>query len=53
MREADNGNSEWTATAEQLGDDTLDNVTGGRDAPGAIGICREPTRHPAKVSVPS
>ena len=54
MREADNGHSERAATAEQLGDDTLESVRGGRDASSeTIGIFREPTRHPAKVSVPS
>jgi hypothetical protein len=53
MQKADKGNSEWAATAEQLGDDTLENVRGGRDASSeTIGIFREPTRHPAKVSVP-
>jgi hypothetical protein len=53
MREADNGNSEWATTAEELADHALENVTGGRDAGSAtIGIVREPTRHPSKVIVP-
>jgi hypothetical protein len=54
MQKADNGHSEWAATPEKLGDDMLENVGGGRDASSeTIGIFREPTRHPAKVSVPS
>jgi hypothetical protein len=53
MQMADNGNSERTATAEDLGDDTLENVRGGRDASSAtITVFREPTYHPSKVFIP-
>jgi hypothetical protein len=53
MQMADNGNSERAATAQEPGDDTLENVRGGRDASSAtIGIFREPTRHPSKVFIP-
>jgi hypothetical protein len=50
MQKADNGNLEKAATTEGLGDDALENVTGGRDA--SPGIFREPTRHPSKVFIP-
>ena len=53
MQMADNGNSERAASAEELGDDILENVRGGRDASSAtIPIFREPTHHPSKVSIP-
>jgi hypothetical protein len=50
-QKADNGNSD-RATAE-LGDDVLENVTGGEDASSGIKIFREPTQHPSKVFIPS
>jgi hypothetical protein len=46
-----NGTLEGAATTVELGDDTLENVTGGRDE--SIQIFREPTHHPSKVFVPS
>ena len=46
-----NGNLEGAATPVELSDDTLENVTGGRDE--SIKIFREPTHHPSKVFVPS
>jgi hypothetical protein len=50
---ANNRNSGRPATAEELSDDTLGKVTGGKAAGLAtIGIVREPTRHPVKVVVP-
>src|ERR1700675_4611517 len=53
MQMADKGNSERAASAEELGDDILENVRGGRDASSAtIPIFREPTHHPSKVSIP-
>ena len=50
-QKADNGSLEGAATPVELGDDTLENVTGGRDE--TIKIFREPTHHPSKVFVPS
>ena len=50
-QKVDNTNSE-TAT-DELRDDVLENVTGGENASSGIGIIREPTQHPAKVSIPS
>ena len=53
MQKADNGNSKSATTAQELSDDALERVTGGRDAsPITIGIFREPTYHPAKIVVP-
>lgn len=49
-QKVDNGGSKRAATAEELGDDALERVTGGRGE--TTGIVREYTRHPAKVSVP-
>jgi hypothetical protein len=48
---ADDGNSKRAVTAEELGNDTLEHVTGGRDE--SITIFREPTHHPSKVFIPS
>jgi hypothetical protein len=50
-QKACNGNLEGAATTVELSDDTLENVTGGRDE--SIQIFREPTHHPSKVFVPS
>jgi len=50
-QKADNGNFEGAATTQELGDDTLESVTGGRDE--SITIFREPTHHPSKVYPPS
>jgi hypothetical protein len=50
-QKADNRNLEGAAATEELGDDALENVTGGRDE--SIQIFREPTHHPSKVFVPS
>jgi len=48
---ADNGDFEGAAATEELGDDTLESVTGGRGE--SIAIFREPTHHPSKVYPPS
>jgi len=50
-QKTDNGNFEGAAITQELGDDTLENVTGGRGE--SIGIFREPTHHPSKVFPPS
>ena len=50
-QKADNGNLEGAAITKELGDDTLENVTGGRDE--SIKSFREPTHHPSKVFIPS
>jgi hypothetical protein len=50
-QKADNRNLEGAAATEELGDDTLESVTGGRGE--SITIFREPTRHPSKVYPPS
>ena len=49
-QKADSSDSKRAATTEELGADALERVTGGRGE--TIGIVREHTRHPAKVSVP-
>jgi hypothetical protein len=50
-QQACDGHLKGAATAVELGDDALENVTGGRDE--SIKISREPTHHPSKVFVPS
>jgi len=54
MRELANGELDAVAaratSAEELNDSSLEKVTAGSSSPGPF---REPTRHPASVSVPS
>jgi len=50
-QKAGNGNLEGAASTVELGDDTLENVTGGRDE--SMKTFREPTHHPSKVFAPS
>jgi len=49
-QKVDNGNSERAAAVEELSDDMLEHMAGGKVE--TIGIFREYTRHPAKSSVP-